>query len=418
MTAKLVDHSPHALAALGLVAAGTLGICTSVSAFGGKFIPPAICAGLSGVAIASGYGLHRKFDLIGSDYKGAGNLAIDGLDSAFTEYVAPVVKKLIEVEELPPALKTQLQKTIDTSSDLRWLDEFLKASFLAAGIKNSGKTVFLHFAVSRFFENYPKGTVRIHDHNYGKRGNTWFDLPAATPNKITTGHEIVFMSEASLQDLVNEAHGEYLSRKHKVQSGGSHQFPPYLLVITELSNHFRRNGKDEEFSNKVKDLLFESHGYGVFFAGESQSLAVGSLKLSEAERSQLNQVLLGSAALDKTEVARVTRGDSDGVIDRVKMLRSTDTGKYAAIANIDGLGVGVHIVPHIDLSTIEIKVPESAKPESERWCDGLEWGVIEKSQAGITKLWEQFGDGKQLDTNPKYVAFKRRFEQLKNQESA
>ena len=53
-------------------------------------------------------------------------------------------------------------------------------------------------------------------------------------------------------------------------------------------------------------------------------------------------------------MTRVTRGDSEGIIERVKTLHSTKVGQYAEIANIDGLGVGVHIVPEIDLSTIQI----------------------------------------------------------------
>lgn len=415
-----MKNKPYeALATLTLGLAGTLLVSCSFNFFKSG----AAMVGFIGGAgmLAGSYGTYRKEQLTVDDFSTGFHTLVTNANYIGVE-IKPRVQKLIEVESLNPALKTIGQKLLDMSADPSWVDEFLKASFIVAGVKNSGKTVFCHWVAARFLEKNPSGTLRIHDHNYGKRGNNWFNLPAATPDKKMTGHEFIFMSESSFFDLIDDAHDEYLRRKSIVQNGGDHKFPPYLLLITELSNNLRRLESSKEakaYQDKLLDLLFESHGYGVFFAGESQSLAVGTMKLSEAQQTQLNQLLLGVAAENSTEVARIAKGsDANELIARVKNLRATPGGKYAAIANIDGLGVGVHVIPAIDLSAIEIKVPDSAIPEEIRWCESLPWDVIAKSQAAITKLWEQFGEGKQSSDNPKYQAFKLRLEQEKQEVAA
>lgn len=141
------------------------------------------------------------------------------------------------------------------------------------------------------------------------------------------------------------------------------------------------------------------------------------MKLSEAQQTQLNQLLLGVAAENKTEVSRIAKGANvDELIARVKNLRATPGGEYAAIANIDGLGTGVHVIPAIDLDAIQISVPDSAIPEEVRWCEALDWDIIAKCKdSTITNLWAQFGDGKQSAENPKYAAFKTRLEQVKKE---
>ena len=402
----------EALAAIGLSAFGAYSIATTPIAYRGQGISLLLMVAGAG-AIVSAIGIQIEGRLQLADYAAGLEYAVANFRLCFRGGAGRWLKR-ISLQRLPAPIKSSLETFRDRAiADSSWLKRLACKSHLVGGVTNDGKTMFLQWEVVKFLEHYPNGELRICDIDYGKRENYWLDLPLGS---------FVFMELEDFVALVDRAWSEMEQRRQAVRDRDrSHHFQPWLLVVDELNQTLR--GIETKMPDlykdawaKIQDLIFRGHGYKIFFVGGVHTLAVGTAKFTEAERRQLNAVLLGTLAVEGAEVTRLAGAHhSNDLIARVQRLRRLPGGKYACIARIEGEGTQVQIVPHIDFDDIQISLPADSLAPEQHWANALPWNEIgQKKTSGqtLTALWGEYGQGRQGESNPHYQAFRELWRSL------
>lgn len=319
--------------------------------------------------------------------------------------------KSILANTAPP----QVNRWVDSvsSSFAEPLDLFRRLhekSFLLVAETGGGKTWLMHQSV--LFAHDTGDQFLVLDKSYGKRGMTWWGLPV--------GKQVFLFGEdnvENLPDLLYSAYQERNRRKAAIEKAAQAgetipTFPRYRLYITEWNQtqasyaQFRKIeveslGKDNEQNATLPtpekldfwkdELLFDGHGYNMFLGLDVQSAAVGRSNIDKSQQSQVNWLLVGSTAVNITEVGKLVTNAKDWV-GRVHIARRLPGMQRVGIAVIDGIPHLYNPVPYAD----GLSLPEETQQlnEIEQWLDlrkpDLISYLLDNPKASASSTFDQF----------------------------
>lgn len=396
-----------------------------------------------GILAIAAVGIHRKNDLYDEDYvagmRGLWREGSQGVRFLWSE-VAPTkadARRLyVRLKEPQPQFKTRVQALAERLlQDDEWFPDFTRRSKLVVGNTGDGKTRLQLFDVANFLQSHPEGHLTIIDLDYGSSHegsapNYWFNLPRDRYIRVT-------YEEA--RDAILD---EYEIMLGRIERAREQQSTPEdrqwrflgideaIAVIREAkvrASRVRGSSELTDLLNAVSELLYRGLKQRIKVSFGLQVLAVGETNLSLALQKQNNVILLGSAALDRDNLSRIGCDDPDEVIEQVKQMRSLPGCQYAAVVRRKG-EISVQVVPYINVSDIEIDLPDDDEPdEVEVWWKSVytdeikEWlrdladdylsGNIKSPLKGT--ICPRFGIPKPLRSDPKYVRVSEAWEEAK-----
>lgn len=294
--------------------------------------------------------------------------------------------KVILADAAPPEVNRWVDSIATTFTDpLELFRRLHEKSFLLVAETGGGKTWLMHQSV--LFASDSKDQFLVLDKSYGKRGMDWWRLPV--------GKQVFLFGEdnvENLPDLLYSAYTERNRRKKAIEQAAQAgqeipSFPRYRLYVTEWnqtqasyaqirSQIIKGLGKDEEEPTNLPtpetldfwkdELLFDGHGYNMFLGLDVQSAAVGRTNIDKSQQSQVNWLLMGSTAINVTEVGKLIANAKDWV-SRVQAARSLPGMQRAGIAVIDGKPYLYNPVKYGD----GLKLPEATQQlnEVEQWLE-------------------------------------------------
>ena len=327
----------------------------------------------------------------------------------------------IVIDRLPEPLAelVSVSEAVGIDSDSKFR-ELHKYSLLIIGQTNAGKTWTQHQSVVYTAEEMGKGgTGRVFDLTYGKRGHRWHEMPR---------DRVVFTELYSdFPKLLDEAVAARDQRRREAKSGVAESWPRHILHLAEFNNSIQEYTDwyeqldDDEKAGiqkpktlvfKVKNLLTDGHGYGVLLRADLQTLAVGETSLNMAMLGQVNILVLGSSAVNVTELGKVLGKDAKAWADKVATARRTTGNQYIGIAIIERKP-SLIVVPDIAAtSKITIAADAELTPSqvAEQWATGyIESIRVAKSPTEAFNLLKEHmpsGYTKQSSDNPYYQAIK------------
>lgn len=434
------NYISESLLCLALMAGGLWFGAYNMTANRGKPIAP--IAVVAGAAVAYvGYERSRRCNLGIQHYSEGLNTLFDDLDSILWSWVKqskPVVKRVVPVHYLPERFQSFAAAQLERMVDDDWVPGFLKRSKLVCGVTRSGKTTFFLHEIANFFERYPDGHLTICDLNYGKPDedgniNTWFDLPRDRFVRVC------------YEEIYDSIKGEWeeLERRKKVAIANASgpkkplHFQRRKLLIDEVIaviNEAKRRDKQKPsgepkelpyLQSWIGDLLYQGLGYQLECTFGLQSMAVGENGLNLAMQEQLNVLLLGATAINTQNVARLPGiRDAVALIDKLKQIRSQPGCKYAAIAKIGTDEPTIKIIPHIDVSQIELQLPqiemfsaeemwwvEACTDEFYQWMKEQAIAYVNGGKSPLKAIAKKLGIETRAN-DPKYKLFKESWDQL------
>lgn len=327
----------------------------------------------------------------------------------------------IAIDRLPQPLAELIAVTeavgLDSEAKFR---ELHKYSLLIIGQTNAGKTWTQHQSVVLTSEEMAKGgTGRVFDLTYGKRGHRWHELPR---------DRVVFTELYSdLPRLLDEAIAARDQRRREAKSGDRETWPKHILHIAELNNSLQEYSdwyeqldeteqagiaKPKTLVFKIKNLLTDGHGYGVLLRADVQTLAVGETSLNLAMLGQVNILVLGSSAVNVTELGKVLGKDAKAWAEKVAMARKSTGNDYIGISIIErkpsliavpdlAASYQISITPGAELSTTE-----AARQWAIPFADTIAAAKSATEAFGLLKDHMPEGYRKQASDNPYYQAIK------------
>lgn len=281
-----------------------------------------------------------------------------------------------------------------TLADPAFFSRIANRSFMVCGVSEAGKTWIMHQAVLWSYAN--NEDVLILDAGIGKRGLefTWHDLPMGT-----IVHKFNERTPENLPNLVYTVYEERNRRREIVETCIENKqappnFKPLRLYITEWnetqaaydSAHrlaLINAGKDNEASVSLPPLeqiqiwldalLFDGLGYQIRVALEVHSAAVGRSNIDESQRSQLNWLVLGTTAVQQSELRKF--GLTKEWVGKLVAIRARPGKGRAAIAIINGLPVA--FVPERYGDTLTVAATVAAVDPVKDWLDTHSASILE-----------------------------------------
>jgi hypothetical protein len=359
---------------------------------------------------------------------------------AFTQGAVTEAKQIL-ADTAPPQVNRWVDSIATTFSDpLDLFKRLHEKSFLLVAETGGGKTWLMHQSV--LFATDTRDQFLVLDKSYGKRGMDWWRLPV--------GKQVFLFGEdnvENLPDLLYSAYCERNRRKKAIEQAAQAgrdipSFPRYRLYITEWNQTqasyaqlraaaLEGLDKDEEppalpSPDKLDfwkdELLFDGHGYNMFLGLDVQSAAVGRTNIDKSQQSQVNWLLMGSTAINTTEVGKLIPNAKDWV-SRVQAARSLPGMQRAGIAIVDGKPYLYNPVPYGD----GLMLPEETQQlnEVEQWLELRKPDVISimsnQENASASGIFDQIkldfpkGYANRRSDNPYWLALKEFVVQYKNQ---
>lgn len=418
--------SGEAIANLVLALSGVGIILTASQSWQGFSSLVGIAGGAALVTTA--YVRDEKYQLTDSDYSNGFRDLIESIESSFKMFwkeSKPLVKQAIPVKFLPEKYQSFAAVQMDRMLSEDWVRSFVKRSKLVVGVTRSGKTTYLLHEIATFFQDHSNGYLTICDFNYGKPDengfiNTWYDLPrdrfirteySEIVEALNTEWEelqdrrLICMPTPPTEPEAAQRWKELNSRRKECTTFDGRirlQRRKFLIDETiaiikaaENRDKLKQRGEPKDLPRiqmQIGDLLYQGLGYQMELTFGLQTLAVGENGLNLAMQEQLNVLLLGASAINTDNVSRLpgTR-DSIALINELKQVRRMPGCQYAAIAKIGNDDPAIKVMPVIDVSQIELQLPEAPKTELEMWWEEVYSNEV---QANIDRLAAEFAEGK------------------------
>jgi hypothetical protein len=276
-------------------------------------------------------------------YFGSGLGTIRGLMPKGT---AAKVRKVAYKFEYP--IWTDLLKKTEINAAIsQAFKDMHSQSFLIITQTNGGKTFALHqsagYAITELDEH-----VVICDRSYGKRGQTWHNLPVAdlanhVPGCVYMGtpDELEFCVEQFYQERERRATLTKDAAKAKQPTPTFRRWSFYLPERAESLKEYEsicdlqdRSGDYKRLTSKLDSLFRDGHGYNIFIRSDAQSAATGEVDVSEAMRNNLNWWFLGVNALNPKELSKVNIDKA--WVGKLEQGRKQH-GQYLGVALIAGM---------------------------------------------------------------------------------
>jgi hypothetical protein len=410
-----------------------------------RWVPVATGAGLLFTIPSNKHGRDEDDDLVA--YIKAGW-------EVFSQGAVKETKEIL-AETAPPSINRWVDSVATSFTDpLELFRRLHEKSFLLVAETGGGKTWLMHQSV--LFATETRDQFLVLDKSYGKRGDKGDTPEEKEKNRLMTtwwrlpvGKQIFLFGEdnvENLPDLLYSAYQERNRRKSAIEKAAQTgqpipSFPCYRLYITEWnqtqasyaklrSAAFESLDKDEEppalpspetLDFWKDELLFDGHGYNMFLGLDVQSAAVGRTNIDKSQQSQVNWLLMGSTAINITEVGKLITNPKDWV-SRVQAARSLPGMQRAGIAIIDGKPYLYNPVPYGD--GLVVPQVQDARSDVEQWLDLRKPDIVtwisDQPMASPSSSFDQrfkvefpqgFRDRKA--TNPYWVAFKDFFQTVK-----
>ena len=376
-------------------------------------------------ALASAVGIHRDQQLVGSDYRGGVDALIESArDHAFTaDERDQVIEKLIKIEALPDAIKSELSTAIQTKvNDFSWTDDLTRLSRLIFAKTGGGKTYWLVNEVARLdlTEYFRKGGyLAICDRDYGKEGNNWGGLPQWTE---VNPQGIIFTELVNCYEQIIKAADELERRNQINKSNPSQTWQPYTLYVDEFASLIDDFNTDDELItalsvsgskakdpksaaiNALKKILIRGRGYNVKVVLISQGASVGMMGLNTEEKAQLNMLALNPKT--KFAIKDLANGiEADQLLAECERYRSMGL-RPAVLGTSDQ--VRVVVIPELSMPRFDLSAVQ--RDPVHVWIDKNR-GLIAQCKAdqlSLTAAWERVNKPmvRQSSDNPYYQKFK------------
>jgi len=222
----------------------------------------------------------------------------------------------------PPELSSAMDTAMGRGQDHKALfRKALEKSYIIVAETDGGKTWLEHQAMKVDIESGVRSLIL--DKSFGKR---------TTEEDVLTGMgfwwfapvgEVVFKFGVEnahlLGDLLKTFYDERERRKALTEAAAERRqaapvFQRWRLMIAEMNltlgayvkAHKRNNAlpSPEDIDDWLEEILYDGHGYNILFGGDAQTAATGETGMNEAKRSQVNWFLMGSAAINPTELRK------------------------------------------------------------------------------------------------------------------
>ncbi|NEO85515.1 MAG: hypothetical protein F6J87_14895 [Spirulina sp. SIO3F2] len=202
------------------------------------------------------------------------------------------------------------------------------------GSTNSGKSFASREIVAEWIRRNPDGIVQWCDINHGKPDRETGEID----RKMGLPRECIRCSLDDIRAAVVTEVDELTRRKETCQalafgSGKAPYMQPRLLAIEELDSTTQSlnegKGKNGPFSQNLRELLKQGHGYGITLLLIGQTLAVEETGISLATQDQLAKLMIGKNTINATQVKRFG-GNTDELMASCE--QAIVDGKRPAIA--------------------------------------------------------------------------------------
>lgn len=315
-----------------------------------------------------------------------------------------------------------------------WFQGIEKRSSVVCGESADGKSFLLQWRVMRFLQQHPDGEILICDPDYGSSHegsapNNWFGLPVGKVVQIE-GDDIT-----GAIHYVSEQVSDRARQTAEIVKAGKTKptFPPLLLVIDEWGSYW------DALEDKNREMVLKSltnitnRGIkqgGVTFILGLHDLSVGSTGLNRATLRKLEVLLLWRAAqsVRNYDNLEILPAKVQEVAHRMGTLPKSLRDRRPCVVWTDK-ALEVRALPHLELSSVEFVSAPNEVDSDQAWLTNL-WTpefelrilsrMIERQKEGkgaiaLTEFWcsiAQQPQKEQVATNPKYVLFRHKIEQL------
>jgi L-rhamnose mutarotase len=349
----------------------------------------------------------------------------------------PEVRRLahqIQPLELREASLTLINNTGQSEDYVQKFKDFHDQSWAAVAQTGGGKTWILHQSQRVTCELGHQHLIL--DKSYGKRADleTGFGYWHFAP----LGSTVFRYDENNPQGLADFLRTAYELRQERADAvfeaaqaqKQSPKFTPYWFYITEWNetwNHYTKFYKSnqaldsdeqiplnspEELDRWKDSVFFDGHGYQVFMALDMQTAAAGVTDINEAQRAQVNWLLLGSAAINDKELLKFGLKPKQW-IPRVQAMRKLP-GKARAGIMINKGKASLFVPTEVPVQ-LDFRNQISEKEEAQKWLQYYEPQILEwlkdnnhsPSKAFDMRWKEIFPTGKQnrSKNNPYWAEF-------------
>ena len=247
-----------------------------------------------------------------------------------------------------PSILQQLEQ--DTALDTTWFNDWERRSGIVCGESGDGKTKLLVYMLARFLEQQ-RGEVYICDPDYGSshgdsEPNNWLGLKLGThisvnPADVLTmvGHVSAVVDRRADQTAIAISQGQ-----------PKPQYPPVLLILDEAPAVMAQLPKEaqEQVKLAIANILRRGLKQNVTFKLGTQTLAVGSLGLTQDLLRQIETVVLWRAAQVCENFANlgINKSAVEAAVGAIAQLPRKVGGVFACVTYL-GKNLEVRGIPEI-----------------------------------------------------------------------